>query len=73
MATQESPLCRHRRRCLHCNQMLSYSAYRSHSWSLYYIESEERWIQEHDMHMGEASEHADTSHDQLQDLIVFGK
>ena len=35
---------RHRRkRCGHCNQVLSYSAYRSHK-NLYYIEHEQVWI-----------------------------
>lgn len=35
---------RHRRRhCPHCNEYLSYSAYRSHK-SLYYITSEQRWV-----------------------------
>ena len=35
---------RHQRKvCGHCNELLSYSAYRSHR-SRYYIESEQRWI-----------------------------
>ena len=35
---------RHLRRLSgHCNQELSYSAYRSHK-ALYYVESEERWL-----------------------------
>ena len=32
-----------RRLCGHCNEELSYSAYRSHR-ALYYLESERRWI-----------------------------
>ena len=37
------PRSRHRRRlCGHCNELLSYSAYRSHR-ALYYIEPEDRW------------------------------
>ena len=31
-----------RRVCGHCNELLSYSAYRSHK-ALYYVESEQRW------------------------------
>ena len=35
---------RHQRKvCGHCNELLSYSAYRSHR-SRYYVESEQRWI-----------------------------
>ena len=35
-----------RRLCGHCNEELSYSAYRSHK-ALYYVESEERWLTPH--------------------------
>ena len=39
---------RHQRKvCGHCNELLSYSAYRSHR-SRYYIESEQRWINSQD-------------------------
>ena len=35
---------RHQRRvCRHCNELLSYSAYRSHR-ALYYVESDQRWL-----------------------------
>ena len=36
-----------RRLCGHCNQELSYSAYRSHK-ALYYVESEGRWLSQTD-------------------------
>ena len=40
---EPSPLDRHRRKlCGHCNEMLSYSAYRSHR-DLYYDESKQKW------------------------------
>ena len=40
----DSDSSRHRRRqCPHCNEFLSYSAFRSHK-SLYYIASEQRWV-----------------------------
>lgn len=43
-SSSNSVLSRHlRKKCLHCNQFLSYSAYQSHK-SLYYIESEQRWL-----------------------------
>ncbi len=36
-----------RRLCGHCNEELSYSAYRSHK-ALYYLESEGRWLSQTD-------------------------
>lgn len=47
---------RHRRRlCGHCNEELSYSAYRSHR-ALYYVESEGRWVVQD--HQAEAADGA---------------
>ena len=51
MANSKNASCssgRHLRRlCGHCNEELSYSAYRSHK-ALYYVESEGRWLSQMD-------------------------
>lgn len=51
MASSKNANGRHlRRQCGHCNEELSYSAYRSHR-ALYYVESEERWLPQTDKDM----------------------
>ena len=57
----DASLDRHRRKlCGHCNEMLSYSAYRSHK-HLYYDQSTQTWVKEYDLRNQDADNEMHTT------------
>lgn len=74
--TQDAPRSRHLRKlCGHCNEVLSYSAYRSHR-ALYYSKAEQRWLDcigddsslSHSLHTHTAS--AESANDVPMDCVT---